>query len=73
MTRKDYVLIADVLKQALADVERDSETTAMTERGKAVLSGERVGLHMAAHRLADALRQTNSRFDHARFMAACGF
>lgn len=73
MTRKDYVLIADVLRGAVADVERDSDTTPLSERGSAVLAGERIALHMVAQRMADALRAGNSRFDHARFMAACGF
>ncbi len=72
MTRKDYVLIAEALNEALADIRKDSESEYLTERARAILSGERAGVHMVALRLADQLRSDNPRFDHARFLKAVG-
>lgn len=54
MTRKDYILIADVIKQNHAP-HNDSET-----------------LWRVACALADVLENDNPRFDHSRFMQACG-
>lgn len=34
---------------------------------------ELAGLDLAAYRLADALRQTNPRFDEAKFLEACAY
>jgi len=66
MTRKDYVLIADAIRQLLADIDR--EPAGMRE----VLTGERIGVRSVALRLADQLRQDNPRFDRTRFIEACG-
>ncbi len=70
MTRKDYVLIADTIAQFSRDIAIDEALT-LTTNGRAVLSGERVGLQTIAHRLADQLRQDNYRFDQRRFIDAC--
>ena len=72
MTRKDYVLIAKALNAALVDIKRDSESEYLTDRARAILSGERAGVHMVALRLADQLRSDNPRFEHARFLKAVG-
>lgn len=56
MTRKDYQLIADVIK-----VERNAS------RGAAKLAVETVAASMAI-----ALKRDNPRFDADRFLAACG-
>ena len=62
MTRKDYVLIADAIRDALAtDVEFD---IALPER-------EASGIHRAALRLSDRLEQDNPRFDREMFLRAC--
>jgi hypothetical protein len=70
MTRKDYVLIADTIAQFSRDIAIDEALT-LTTNGRAVLSGERVGLQTIAHRLAEQLRQDNPRFDRHRFLQAC--
>ncbi len=56
MTRKDYELIAKALKTARGSVK------------------DEFAIHhdIAAYSLANALRNTNDRFDHGRFLAACG-
>ena len=66
MTRKDYVMIADAIRELLADIDRESP--GMRE----VLRGERMGVASVARRLADQLHSDNTRFDRTRFMAACG-
>jgi hypothetical protein len=70
MTRKDYVLLADLLAQFSRDIATDEGLT-LTANGRAVLSGERVGLQTIAHRLAEKLQQDNPRFDRHRFIEAC--
>lgn len=72
MTRKDYILIADAIRELLADIERESAPMAVCDRTRACLAGEHLGVRHAASRLADQLRQDNPRFDRTRFMAACG-
>lgn len=72
MTRKDYILIADAIRELLADIERESAPMAVCDRTRALMAGEHLGVRHAASRLADQLRQDNPRFDRTRFMAACG-
>lgn len=72
MTRKDYILIADAIRELLADIERESGPMAVCDRTRALMAGEHLGVRHAASRLADQLRQDNPRFDRTRFMAACG-
>lgn len=73
MTRKDYVLIAEAIKSVLDVVRTESDNPNLSDRGRAVLAGERIGIQGAALRLADTLRQDNPRFEWKRFMVACGF
>jgi hypothetical protein len=70
MTRKDYVLIADLLAQFSRDIAND-EALNLTAAGRMILSGERVGLQTIAHRLAEKLQQDNPSFDRKRFIDAC--
>lgn len=70
MTRKDYILLADVLAQMSRDIAKD-EGSALSDTGRAIASGERAATQTIAHRLADQLRQDNPRFDRSRFIAAC--
>jgi len=58
MTRKDYVLLADAIKNA-RKVEDDMGTVL-------------VSVAHLAHTLATELEIDNSRFDRARFLTACG-
>ena len=62
MTRKDYVLIAEAIKNAKA-ATADYGSPAMAENGT----------WEAARYLAIALRRNNDHFDRARFKEACGF
>lgn len=56
MTRKDYVLIAEALKEALTNSSEDRA----------------YGVESAAQFVADALQQENPKFDRGRFLAAVG-
>jgi predicted Zn-dependent peptidase len=68
MTRKDYILLADVL----ATFSRDLASTAFeSDTAKAILTGERLAAQSIAHRIADQLHQDNTRFDRKRFIEAC--
>jgi hypothetical protein len=71
MTRKDYILISDTIAQFSRDIAIDSDSEYLTDRARAIRSGERDALVTLAHRLADQLRQDNYRFDHKRFIDAC--
>lgn len=70
MTRKDYILIADTIAQFSRDIAHEQFDETNDVRGL-ILSGERVGLHVIAHRLAEQLHQDNTRFDRKRFIDAC--
>lgn len=72
MTRKDYVMIAETIRELLGDIERESGPMAVCDRTRALMAGEHLGVRHVAMRLGDQLRQDNPRFDHTRFMAACG-
>lgn len=58
MTRKDYVALASAIKRA-KDAYRD------TLEAKAI--------YLTAEEVAFVCKQDNPRFDHVRFMQACGF
>ena len=70
MTRKDYILIADIIAQVSRDIASDQSPDA-SDRHRAILSGERLATYTIAHRLAEQLRQDNPRFDRQRFIDAC--
>lgn len=70
MTRKDYVLIADTIAGLVRDIAQE-QFGDLSDRGRAILSGERLAATNIAHRLADQLRQDNPRFDRSRFIDAC--
>jgi hypothetical protein len=70
MTRKDYVLIAEVLAQMSRDIAND-ERCALSDTGRAVASGERAAVQTIANRLAYELQRDNPRFDRQRFIDAC--
>jgi hypothetical protein len=71
MTRKDYIATAETIAQFTRDLDTDALTTT-TEKGRAILSGERVAAQTIAHRLADLFARDNARFDRSRFLKACG-
>lgn len=66
MTRKDYVMIAETIRELLGDIDREPP------RMREVLRGERMGVASVALRLGVQLRQDNPRFDLTRFIEACG-
>lgn len=53
MTRKDFQLIANVIRDLDEVIDADA-------------------LEVLADNMADALEDTNSAFDRARFLSACG-
>jgi hypothetical protein len=61
MTRKDFELIAKAIKSAV-DYEQTFEDS---NTGTRSIAG-------VAFNLADALADTNDRFDRAKFLKACG-
>ena len=58
MTRKDYVMIAEVIADLMADFNNGRS--------------DEVSLSLVAQELANALEADNDRFDSARFLTACG-
>lgn len=64
MTRKDYVMIAEAVKDAGRKAALCRSETADTAKA---------ALLDAATYIADGLAQDNPRFDRKRFMEACGF
>lgn len=58
MTRKDYVLIAEILKANREDFIEGEDGFAL--------------LNILAHQFANGLEPDNPRFDRARFLEACG-
>lgn len=58
MTRKDYVLIADILKNNREDFIKGEDGFTVIE--------------IIANQMANALEEDNPRFDRARFLEACG-
>jgi hypothetical protein len=71
MTRKDYILIADTIAQMSRDIAIDGDSEYLTDRARAIRSGERDALVTIAHRIAEQLHQDNTRFDRKRFIEAC--
>ena len=72
MTRKDYVMIAETIRELLADIDRDGSGAILSDHSSHVLAGERIGVHTLAMRLADQLQQDNPRFEMGTFLKACG-
>jgi hypothetical protein len=58
MTRKDYVMIAEVIADLMADFNNGRS--------------DEFSLSLVAQELANALEADNDRFDSARFLTACG-
>lgn len=60
MTKKDYELVARVLRDTEAACLRSQWDAVWRDRGR------------VAEAFADELASTNPRFDRARFLRACG-
>ena len=73
MTRKDYVMIAEALRETLADIARDASSDLLKDTGRTHLGGERAGVRHAALRVMEALAADNPRFERETFLKACGF
>ena len=58
MTRKDYVMIADILRNNREDFIEGEDGFTVIE--------------IIANQMASALQADNPRFDRARFLTACG-
>ena len=58
MTRKDYVMIAEILKANREDFVQGDEGMSL--------------LYILSHQIANGLQEDNPRFDRARFLTACG-
>lgn len=65
MTRKDYELLAAAITNATKSASHQEEYVLRC----ATLDG----IQRAAIALASGLHAENPRFDHARFLRACGF
>lgn len=66
MTKKDYVLIATVLKELRPEIEPDETADPSFERGW------QTALDDVCDAFARKLQIENPRFDSAKFLAACG-
>ena len=62
MTKKDYIAIARVINDGALINCATAADVQMNRRTR----------HTIARRLADVMAQGNSRFDHERFLEACG-
>lgn len=69
MTRKDYELIAKVLNRNLVRFGGDDNEQHTPQEREII----KATLEVLADDLADELQTDNERFDHLRFMSACGF
>ena len=58
MTRKDYVMIAEILKFNRRDFNEGEDGLSL--------------LNILSHQFANSLQDDNPRFDRARFLDACG-
>lgn len=58
MTRKDYVMIAEILRFNRRDFNEGEDGLSL--------------LNILAHQFANSLEDDNPRFDRARFLVACG-
>ena len=58
MTRKDYVMLAEILKENREDFIEGEDGFAL--------------IGILAHQIANGLEADNPRFDRARFLVACG-
>jgi hypothetical protein len=58
MTRKDYVMIAEILKANREDFVQGDEGLSL--------------LYILSHQIANGLEEDNPRFDRQRFLVACG-
>lgn len=65
MTRKDYELLAAAIKRATDTANKQEEYI--------LQCAEVAGIQQAAQAIAKELHADNPRFDHARFLRACGF
>jgi hypothetical protein len=70
MTRKDYEMIAEAIKDAAAYYTVDQVNMS---RSVSDCIGAGKGIELAATYIADGLAQDNPSFDRKRFMVACGF
>lgn len=73
MTRKDYVKLAEALREALAVINDETDGGRLLETiedGKRTSYFAEYGWRVAVGRVADALQSDNPRFDRERFLAA---
>lgn len=64
MTKKDYILIAAAFVAAKHDACSKEDSRAAADMCD--------GADLSAEFLAESLQRDNSRFDRAKFLAACG-
>lgn len=64
MTKKDYILIANAIKEVY-EYQKDNDGNG----SKAIKQG---AIKVVSESIADALKYDNERFNRTRFMTACG-
>lgn len=72
MTKKDFVLIANVLKVCKNTFEDSMKNHDIEDREYALSKGASEATSMIAEALAESLKRTNPLFDTQRFLTACG-
>jgi hypothetical protein len=70
MTRKDFEKIAEALRMTLDTTMEDAERS-NAEPVQTI--ARRAAILRSALFVADALEESNPRFDRARFLVACGW
>jgi hypothetical protein len=79
MSRKDYILIAKVIRDRMDEVnsdeqkeQREMRVGSAREQFEIAENARRYELNQVAEYFSRRLTNTNARFDSQRFLAACG-
>ena len=67
MTKKDYELIANSIKESIEFYGRDNDSQSQDELARA-----RTAVIFSARQLANALEKENSKFNKQLFFLSCG-
>lgn len=69
MTKKDYELIAEAVLNAASYAERKHNNGYIDKKA---LEATNDGIYYVVRELAESLASENPKFDHDKFMEACG-
>lgn len=73
MTKKDFILIAKIIKSELHGIKSLKETCSLSAVDAAFLDGCLAELHDLVEIFVKELKLNNKLFNKDRFMEACGY